>query len=242
MPALGGYRPGDAPGFLRGGRAAARAILAVMCAATLAAAISGKASATSDTTPGLFHSVEKRSSKISIFTKWSDMIGRYARDRRVSAARCEIEGGSWCTIGRWHAFLATLRGLSRLEQLQAVNSYMNRMRYITDANNYGTIDYWATPREFFTRGGDCEDYAIAKLMSLRELGWSTGQLRIAVVMDRRKRQAHAVLVAYHQGNAYILDNQTGQVLRDDMVRHYHPVYSINERYWWFHMAVQPATN
>lgn len=242
MPAVGGYRPGDARGLLRGGRAAARTILAVMCAAALAAAVSGKASATSDSTPGLFHSLEKRSTKIGIFTKWSAMIDRYARDRHGSAERCLVDGGSWCTVGRWHSFLATLRDMTRIEQLRAVNSYMNRIRYVSDARNYGTIDYWATPREFFTRGGDCEDYAIAKFMSLRELGWSSHQLRIAVVMDRRKRQAHAVLVAYHQGNAYILDNQVGEVMRDDQVRHYHPIYSINERYWWFHMAVQPATN
>lgn len=240
MPAVGGNRSGDAPEIVRGGRAAARTILAALCAVALAAAISDKASATSPSVPGLFHSQEKRSSKIGIFTKWNAMIGRYARGRRTSAEPCRTDGGNGCTVNRWHSFLRTLRQRSPIEQLRAVNSYMNRVRYISDRDNYGTIDYWATPRQFFARGGDCEDYAIAKFMSLRALGWSRDRLRIVVVIDRRKRQAHAVLVAYHGGNAYVLDNQVGEVLPDNAVRHYHPVYSINERHWWFHMNVQPA--
>jgi predicted transglutaminase-like cysteine proteinase len=169
------------------------------------------------------------------------MIRRYARDRRVSAVRCRTGGGSWCTVKRWHAFLRTLRDRSPREQMRAVNRYMNRVHYITDQRNYGVIDYWATPRQFFARGGDCEDFAIAKFMSLRALGWGRDRLRIAVVIDRRKRQAHAVLVAYYGGRAYILDNQSRAVLTDNRVRYYHPVYSINERYWWFHMSAQPAS-
>ncbi len=255
MPVVGENRPSQtwktprAATAVYGGRLAIQALLAALCAVALVAAISRPASATAvpptrDQTinpSGLFHSTERRSSKIAIFTKWNSMMRRYARDRRVSAVRCRTEGGSWCTVKRWHAFLRTLVDRSPAEQMRAVNRYMNRVRYISDQRNYGVIDYWATPREFFARGGDCEDFAIAKFMSLRALGWSSDRLRIAVVIDRRKRQAHAVLVAYYGGRAYILDNQSQAVLTDNRVPYYHPVYSINEHYWWFHMTALPAS-
>jgi predicted transglutaminase-like cysteine proteinase len=241
MALVGGNRPDDAWKTVRCGRAAARAIPAALCAAAVLAAISGPAAATVMTHPGPFHSIERRSSKTAIFTKWHSMIRRYARERRLWADRCRYEGGSWCTIKRWHAFLRKLRGRAPRAQLRAVNAYMNRVPYITDQRNYGVIDYWATPRQFLTRGGDCEDYAIAKYLSLRALGWPRDRLRVAVVIDRRKRQAHAILIVYLGGNAYILDNQVAAIRRDAKVHYYHPVYSINERYWWFYMTARPAS-
>ena len=53
-----------------------------------------------------------------------------------------------------------------MQQLDAVNRYMNKHQYITDIVNWGVTDYWETPREFFLKDGDCEDFAIAKFKSL----------------------------------------------------------------------------
>ena len=68
-------------------------------------------------------------------------------------------------------FLDTLRDLPRPEQLKAVNRYANTRDYVLDIDNYGLEDYWAVPREFLYNDGDCEDYAITKLFSLRWLGY-----------------------------------------------------------------------
>src|SRR5690606_24630750 len=102
--------------------------------------------------------------------------------------------------------------------------------------NWGVEDYWATPLQFFRKNGDCEDYAIAKFMSLRALGWDNEALRIVVVNDMNLRVQHAVLVVFLEDGAYVLDNQSPSVMRQDRIRHYRPVYSVNETSWWVHRS------
>ena len=72
----------------------------------------------------------------------------------------------------WSAFLQSLAGLSPAEKMRRVNRYHNKARYILDIINWRLDDYWASPLQFLERDGDCEDYAIAKFMSLRALGFS----------------------------------------------------------------------
>ena len=95
-------------------------------------------------------------------------------------------------------------------------------------------DYWATPKQFFDRNGDCEDYAISKYISLRNLGLPVEDMRIVVLNDLNLKIAHAMLVVYLDGEALVLDNQITQVINARRIRHYKPIYSINERNWWLH--------
>ena len=45
--------------------------------------------------------------------------------------------------------------LAPREQLTAINEFYNRWPYRRDAELYGRSEYWATPREFMSRSGDC---------------------------------------------------------------------------------------
>jgi hypothetical protein len=128
-----------------------------------------------------------------------------------------------------------------MRQLEAVNAYVNRVPYQSDESRYGVVDYWATPREFFGKSGDCEDYAIAKYLSLRKLGWSADELRIVVLKDERRNELHAVLVAYHGGTAYLLDNLLPGVREHASVSNYRPIFSINEAGWHYHRDWNPAS-
>ena len=71
------------------------------------------------------------------FTKWTTAIKAQAKSKASEKTQ------------EWKTFIATLRGLDPAEQLEAVNSYINTVRYVADKNNYGTDDYWATVGEFF---------------------------------------------------------------------------------------------
>jgi predicted transglutaminase-like cysteine proteinase len=113
---------------------------------------------------------------------------------------------------------------------------MNTRRYITDPRNWGVPDYWETPGEFMTKFGDCEDYAIAKFLSLKRLGWTDDELRIAAVKDLNLKVGHAILIVYHAGKTWVLDNQIKRVVEAESIRHYQPVYSINETSWWRHRS------
>jgi predicted transglutaminase-like cysteine proteinase len=86
--------------------------------------------------------------------------------------------------------------------------------------------------QFFTKDGDCEDYAIAKYLTLRALGWKADTLRIVVLQDMNLRIAHAILSVYYKGKILLLDNQIAQVVDSRNVRHYQPIYSVNENGWW----------
>ena len=183
---------------------------------------------------GLFNSVELRRTGVHLLRKWSTVLRRAENDRHTPVI-CDPAGKALCPVQKWKAFLARTRTAKPLAQLRAVNRYFNQWRYVDDRANYGQVDYWATPRQMFQSGGaDCEDYAIAKYMSLRAMGWPVSKLRIVVLQDENLGIAHAVLAVQTNGTFYILDNQIRAVVDHRRIRHYRPIYSMNERYWWFH--------
>ena len=55
-----------------------------------------------------------------------------------------------------------------------------------------------------------------------------------VVRDLNLKIGHAILAAYVDGKIYILDNQIKQVISAKTIRHYRPIYSVNEGGWWLH--------
>jgi predicted transglutaminase-like cysteine proteinase len=176
--------------------------------------------------PNLFGSIEKRSSSLSAFTKWTSMFNRFDRDLSTAT------GAS--AIGQLKQNLQGLRHLPLNQMATQVNSMMNAKRYVTDNANYGKNDYWATPVEFFTRGGDCEDFAIAKYTALRMLGVPENRLRIAIVQDMQKNVPHAILIVYTDQGAMLLDNQIKAAVNVSSVSHYKPIFSINQNAWWLH--------
>ena len=115
---------------------------------------------------------------------------------------------------------------------------MNKHPYITDPVNWGVDDYWASIGQFFAKDGDCEDYAIAKFYTLRELGWDNDQMRIVVLQDLNLRVAHAILVVQAGERTLVLDNQINQVVEAAAIRHYRPIFSLNETHWWLHRPLQ----
>lgn len=164
---------------------------------------------------------------LSRFTKWNTAIRGIAAPR---AERCEGD----CAGSDWRRAVLQLRGQSALRQLEAVNHLANGLPYVEDQVNYGVEDYWATPDEFFARGGDCEDYVIAKYAALRLLGWPADRLRMAVVHDSARDIMHAVLVVRLNGETYMLDNRHARPMPVGSMTHYRVIYSINEQAWWFH--------
>lgn len=96
-----------------------------------------------------------------------------------------------------------------MEAAREVNLMMNR-RYpeIADARQYDRAEFWALPT---ARGGDCEDFALAKKQELLARGVPTERLMIATVLDR-KQQAHAVLVLRTAAGDMVLDNLTNRIL------------------------------
>lgn len=178
--------------------------------------------------PKLFGSAEKKSNSLKAFTKWTGMFDRFNASLNANSAVPEIV--------QLKQSLEDLKGLPLDKMAARVNDMMNAKRYITDQANYGQTDYWATPVEFFKRGGDCEDFAIAKYTALRALGVPESRLRIAIVQDLQKNIPHAILIVYTDNGSIILDNQIKSTVKSERVSHYKPIFSINQDSWWLHTA------
>jgi len=182
--------------------------------------------------PKIFGSTEKRSTSLKAFTKWTDMFDRFNASLNSPTPPKEIMD--------LKASLHSMKGLPLAQMATKVNSMMNAKRYVTDSANYGKTDYWATPIEFYKRGGDCEDFAIAKYTALRALGVPDSRMRIAIVQDQQKNIPHAILIVYTDQGAMILDNQIKTAVKSERINHYKPIFSINQTAWWLHTA--PKTN
>ena len=160
------------------------------------------------------------------FEKWARVLQRYA-DKK---ATLNVPSDPWAQ------FINEIKDKSRLEQIEAVNTYMNKVRYVRDTTNWGVRDYWETPWEFFNKGGDCEDYAIAKYLTFRRLGYPPADMRIVAVRDLNTKISHAVLLV-RQGKSYlVLDNILKVVVDANRIKNYRAIYSLNEKESWRHFS------
>ncbi len=121
------------------------------------------------------------------------------------------------------------------DDLQYINTLWNKIPYYTDLKHWGVDDYWATPVEMLgSNGGDCEDYAIGKYFSLKELGIPVAKLRITYVRAQSISEPHMVLAYYPSPDAdpYILDILTDKILPASQRTDLEPVYSFNDEDLW----------
>lgn len=181
----------------------------------------------------LFGSKETASSQLEPFPKWTGVLRREPSDREKMKTSCSGTPKS-CLYDRWAQTVERNQNLPLSEKLARINREINASPYILDIINWGMEDYWETPLEFFVKNGDCEDYAIAKYMTLKRLGITPENMRIVVLQDTNLRLLHSVLVVTDGGTNYVLDNQIQQVMKDSSIHHYVPIYSINESNWWRH--------
>jgi len=165
----------------------------------------------------------------------AEKIGKTPRSAKARAA-CKIRGSAALDPAARDnvapdlvAAIHAVRHASIKEQLVAVDRAINTLPYVSDTQNWGVADYWETPQEMLTRGGDCEGFALTKYFALRQLGVRDEIMRIAVVWDRRDREEHAILLVRAEGETWILDNKTREPIRlaDDSQR-YSLIYSLNE--------------
>ena len=154
-----------------------------------------------------------------ILSNTENEYGDYARRRLIS----------------WRNLINHNQSSNNEEKLQLVNDFFNSLEFANDIDHWGKEDYWATPLQMLaSNGGDCEDFAIAKYFTLREMGIPAEQLRLTYVKALRLNQAHMVLTYFTTAEAdpLVLDNLVGEISpaseREDLL----PVYSFNGNGLW----------
>lgn len=115
---------------------------------------------------------------------------------------------------------------SELAQLKRVNDFFNRhIEFAEDTVVWGQRDYWASPMETLGQGrGDCEDYAFAKLFTLRVLGVAPEKLRLIYVQARTVTAGSAFLSA-HMVLAYYPSADAEPLIMDNLVADIRPASS-----------------
>lgn len=111
--------------------------------------------------------------------------------------------------------LIAMQGKPDRGKLELVNEfYNNRIQYATDIETWGAKEYWATPDELLERNaGDCEDFALAKYLTLKESGMSDDALKVVYCKLITTGAAHMVLY-YFGGETLILDNIVDNIFTD----------------------------
>ena len=180
---------------------------------------------------GLFGYQENERSNLDLFPQWLSVLERNIR-QHTPEGNCESRRLDQCHLKNWLSFLKEIKSLPKLEQVKKINYYANKHDYILDIDNYGMEDYWATPREFLYNNGDCEDYAITKMLSLKMLNFEMQHIRLVVLQDTNLRTPHAVLAVDTRNDTLIMDNQIDEVVSHKHILHYVPVYALNENKWW----------
>ena len=204
-------------------------------AALLAAWALGLTLANGATLAGtLTYGDEPRNTELQRFSRWVDALNKHVGDMVTAPDRCADGEQAYCFLLNYDSYLQSIRGAGTVQQIAAVNQFVNQIDYVEDEQNYGVGDYWASPLEFFRNSGDCEDFAIAKYVAFRRLGYSDDQVRVWVVHDVQRRVDHAVLTVAIDGRTFVLDSLTDQILDAESVNRYAPIYSINASAWWLH--------
>jgi predicted transglutaminase-like cysteine proteinase len=137
-----------------------------------------------------------------------------------------------CALPQARQFLDIVeeaRERSGLARLGVVNRAVNlAIRPASDWVLNGVEDRWSSPLVTLAAGaGDCEDYAIVKLVVLRESGIAPDDLRLVIVRDAQTAEDHAVVAARLDGRWHVLDNRNMALAQDIAIYRYRPMFVID---------------
>jgi predicted transglutaminase-like cysteine proteinase len=165
-----------------------------------------------------------------LWNKWRD-VERKLGDERVQLALCDGDRDGCVSPAALQllAIVDTARAREGRARLGEINRAINlAIRPMSDLAQYGEIDVWSSPLVTFAHGaGDCEDYAIAKLVALRLAGIAPDDLRIVIMRDIRGED-HAVAAVRLDGHWLMLDNRRMAMIEDTNIRNYRPTFVIDQ--------------
>ena len=115
------------------------------------------------------------------------------------------------------------------KKIIAVNRFFNQMEFSSDIKTWEKKDYWASRLEFLGQGrGDCEDFAVAKFLTMVQLGVPEKKLFLTYVKAVGYPEAAHLVVTYYQEPGtvpFVLDNYNKKILPATQRKDLIPVYS-----------------
>ena len=153
----------------------------------------------------------------------------YLPDAKMSQFKETYDGQAVRRLNSLLTLMERLVSVPEDRKINEVNRFFNQVEYQTDIKTWGKKDYWASRLEFLGMGqGDCEDFAVAKFLTLIQLGVPEKKLFLTYVKAiGYPEQAHLVMTYYKEPGTvpFVLDNYNKVILpatqRNDLI----PVYS-----------------
>jgi predicted transglutaminase-like cysteine proteinase len=169
-------------------------------------------------------------------------------DKALKTMQTRFGSDGVAILGAWQTLVNTGLSQSDTEKLKLANDFFNHnIRFQDDITYWKEKDYWATPLETLgTRLGDCEDYTIAKYITLIHMGIPVERLRLIYVRAQiggtysKISQAHMVLGYYDSPNAMpqVLDNLVSRIQPATERTDLKPVFSFNSKGLWVGSSAQ----
>lgn len=130
-----------------------------------------------------------------------------------------------------------IKNTDEANKLVKVNEFFNNpniIKWQDDMITWGKTDYWANRFESLGKGfGDCEDFVIAKYLTLLDLGVSEEKLFFTYVYANLNGKwiSHMVLAYYDKPDdiPFILDSNTNSIKRANKRVDLKPVLSFNAK-------------
>jgi predicted transglutaminase-like cysteine proteinase len=165
-----------------------------------------------------------------LLAKWSGVEADIRAESEI-LARCRDSAERCPAVARtFLAIIAAGRALTGRARIGVINRAVNlAIHPMSDLEQWGVPDRWSAPLDTLTSGlGDCEDYAIAKYVALKEAGVAENDLRLVIVRNVAAGEDHAVAAARLDGNWIMLDNRWLTLVEDSKMRRVIPLFVLDD--------------
>jgi len=164
-----------------------------------------------------------------LWRKWRTLTAEISAEMEQVAGCRNDRAACSAAAKRFVLMLEETKLRSGRARIETANRLINgAIQYQSDLAQHGMIDLWSAPLASLGTGrGDCEDFAIAKYVLLREAGIAEQDLRILLVRDQSVREDHAVLAVRDDNAWLVLDNRRAFAAADTEFGQFTPLYVLD---------------
>ncbi len=165
-----------------------------------------------------------------VLDKWNGVVADIRAESEI-LTRCRSDARHCPAAARkFLAVIADGRAHDGRARIGIINRAINlAIQPMSDLAQWGVEDRWTAPLATLTSGrGDCEDYAIAKYVALREAGVAESDVRFVIVRDLATGDDHAVVAARVDEKWIMLDNRRLTLLEDIAMPHVLPLFAFDQ--------------
>jgi predicted transglutaminase-like cysteine proteinase len=164
-----------------------------------------------------------------VLEKW-DQLAANLRSESAILADCRADAAHCPPAAKkFLGIIAEARARDGRARIGVINRAINlAIRPTSDLAQWGVTDRWSAPLETFESGrGDCEDYAIAKYVALREVGMADSELRLVIARDLKNATDHAFVAAHIDDTWVVLDNRHMVLTEDRSMAQVMPLFAFD---------------